>query len=57
MNCFLFFWVILALLDPDPDCESGPGYGARDLWKKTNKIQSFLRLPSCLDTGTSKLQS
>jgi hypothetical protein len=20
-NCFLFFWPIFALLDPDPDCE------------------------------------
>jgi hypothetical protein len=23
-------WVIFALLDPDPDCESGSGYGSRD---------------------------
>jgi hypothetical protein len=23
INCFLFFCVILALLDPDPDCVSG----------------------------------
>jgi hypothetical protein len=26
INCFLFFWVIFALLDPDPDCEFGSGY-------------------------------
>ncbi len=23
INCFLFFWAIFAILDPDPDCESG----------------------------------
>ncbi len=23
-------WVILPLLDPDPDCEFGSGYGSRD---------------------------
>jgi hypothetical protein len=23
INCFIFFWAIFALLDPDPDCESG----------------------------------
>ncbi len=29
-NFFLCLWVIFALLDPDPDCESGFGYGSRD---------------------------
>ncbi len=31
INCFLFFWAIYALLNPDPDpnCESGSGYGSR----------------------------
>jgi hypothetical protein len=28
MNCYLFFWAIFALLDPD--YESGSGYGSRD---------------------------
>jgi hypothetical protein len=28
INCFLVFWVIFALLDPDRDCESGSGYGS-----------------------------
>jgi hypothetical protein len=30
INFLLCLWVILALLDPDPDCESGSGYGSRD---------------------------
>ncbi len=30
INFFLFLWVIFALQDPNPDCESGPGYGSRD---------------------------
>jgi hypothetical protein len=30
INCFLFFWAIFALLDPDPNCESESGYGAKD---------------------------
>jgi hypothetical protein len=30
INLFLCLWVIFALLDPDPDCESGFGYGSRD---------------------------
>ncbi len=29
-NFFLFLWVSFSLLDPDPDCESGSGYGSRD---------------------------
>jgi hypothetical protein len=29
INCFLVFWAIFALLDPDRDCESGSGYGSR----------------------------
>jgi hypothetical protein len=28
--CFIFFWAIFVKLDPDPDCESGPGYGSTD---------------------------
>jgi hypothetical protein len=27
---FIKIFVIFALLDPDPDCESGSGYGSRD---------------------------
>jgi hypothetical protein len=27
---FLYLWIIFALLDPDPDCKSGSGYGSRD---------------------------
>jgi hypothetical protein len=30
INFFLRLWVIFALLEPDPDCESGSGYGSRD---------------------------
>jgi hypothetical protein len=30
INFFLCLWVIFALLGPDPDCESGSGYGSRD---------------------------
>ncbi len=26
-------WVIFTLVDPGPDCESGSGYGSRDLIK------------------------
>jgi hypothetical protein len=26
INCFLFLWVIFALLDLDPDSQSGSGY-------------------------------
>jgi hypothetical protein len=29
MNSYLFFWDSFALMDPDPDCESG--YGSRGL--------------------------
>jgi hypothetical protein len=29
INCFLFVWAIFGLLDPDPDFESGSGYGSR----------------------------
>ncbi len=28
-NFFQFLWVMFALLDPGPDCESGSGYGFR----------------------------
>jgi len=28
---FLYLWFIFALLDPDPDCEYGSGYGSRDI--------------------------
>jgi hypothetical protein len=30
INFFLYLWVIFALLDPDPDCESGSGYASKD---------------------------
>jgi hypothetical protein len=30
INFFLCLWVIVALLDPDSDCETGSGYGSRD---------------------------
>jgi hypothetical protein len=30
INCFLFFWAIFALLDPDPYYESESGYGAKN---------------------------
>jgi hypothetical protein len=44
INFFLFLWVIFALLDPDPDCESGPGYGSRD--PTESGIQSGCRFGS-----------
>ena len=31
LDFFLFLWVIFALLDPDPDSESGSRYGSSDL--------------------------
>jgi hypothetical protein len=31
LNFFLFFWVNFALLDLDPDFESGSGYGSTEL--------------------------
>jgi hypothetical protein len=30
IDFFLSIWVIFALLDSDPDCESGSGYGSWD---------------------------
>ncbi len=31
LNFFLLLWVIFALLDPEPDSESGSGYGSETL--------------------------
>ncbi len=31
LNFFLLFWVIFALLDPDPDSEYGSGSGFTDM--------------------------
>jgi hypothetical protein len=35
-------WVVFAFLDPDPDCESRPGYGFRDPLNPDPQHRSFL---------------
>jgi hypothetical protein len=45
INCFLFLWAIFSLLDPDPDCESGSGYGSTTLQKRRHvSIQACMLL-------------
>ncbi len=37
-------WVIFALLDLDPDCESGSGYGSRDPIESGSRSTAMLSL-------------
>jgi hypothetical protein len=41
LNFFLFLWVIFALLDPDPDFESGSVYGFEDLIESGSGSRHF----------------
>ncbi len=46
LNIFLFLWVIFALLDPDPDFESG--YGSTDLMNPDQDEMVFWPIHSLL---------
>jgi hypothetical protein len=39
INFFLCLWVIFALLDPDPDCKSGSGYGSKGTQSNPDPIR------------------
>jgi hypothetical protein len=48
INLFLCLWVIFALLDLDPDCESGFGYGFRDPVESVSGSTALRRVPRVL---------
>jgi hypothetical protein len=44
INCFLFFGAIFALLDTDPDCDSGSEFGPRDPVESGSEIHNTAQI-------------